>query len=56
MKDDPIVAFEVIWRRWVFTDPKQAEKRGKVNSRLRYEVAGAAQPPAPADSGERTAE
>jgi hypothetical protein len=56
MKSDPIVAFEVIWRRWDFTDPKQAEKRGKVKSRLRYEVAGATQPPAAADSRDRVTE
>jgi hypothetical protein len=56
-KDDPIVAFEVIWKRWDFTKPEQEAERGKKGRSFRYDLGapGAAHPKA-VGSGEADAE
>lgn len=37
-KDDPIVAFEVMWKRWQFLKPEEAANRGKMYRSSRYDL------------------
>jgi hypothetical protein len=54
-KDDPIVAFEVVWMRWDFTKSEQAVSRGKASRRFRYDL-GAPATAHPKVSGEADSE
>jgi hypothetical protein len=36
-----ITAYEVIWKRWAFTEPAEEATRGKISSRQRFDIAQA---------------